>query len=113
MAKTKRAFIAGITAAIVIVAGVTAYIQGKHYVTRKEVKSYLTGEGHAASDISTMDSFIANLSGDKNYGKSNPGFCSYNILKGLNIALSNCIQTWSAARKYLRIRIICRRTVCA
>lgn len=67
MTKTKKAIIGGLIAVIVVVAGVTAYIQGKHYVTRKEVKSYLTEEGYNESDIVEMDSFLANLSGDKNW----------------------------------------------
>lgn len=38
------------------------------YVTRKEVKEYLTGtEGHAASDIVEMESFISNMPGDENW----------------------------------------------
>jgi len=67
MTKTKKALIGGLTAVIVIVAGVTAYIQGKQYVTRKEVKSYLIEEGYGESDIVELDSFVANLSGDKNW----------------------------------------------
>lgn len=67
MTKRKKAVIGGITAFVVIVAGITAYIQGKQYIARKEVKNYLTEEGHAESDIKKLDSFIANLSGDKNW----------------------------------------------
>ena len=67
MTKTKKVLIAGATAVLLIVAGVTAYIQGKQYVTRKEVKNYLTEEGYNKSDIVELDSFIANLSGDKNW----------------------------------------------
>ena len=55
-------------AAVVLVGGITAYIQGKHYVTRKEVKEHLTeNEGIAAADIEDCDSFIANLPGDRNW----------------------------------------------
>lgn len=67
MTKTKKAMLGGLIAVIVIVAGVTAYIQGKQYVTRKEVKNYLTEEGFSESDIVAIDSFVANLSGDKNW----------------------------------------------
>ena len=67
MTKTKKAVIGGLAAVIVLVAGVTAYIQGKQYVARKEVKSYLTEEGYNESDIVELDSFVANLSGDKNW----------------------------------------------
>lgn len=51
-------------AVAVIAIGVTAYIQGKQYIARAEVKEYLEAEG---ADVSELDSFIANLSGDKNY----------------------------------------------
>lgn len=67
MTKTKKAVIGGLVAVILIVAGVTAYIQGKQYVTRQEVKNYLTEEGYTESDIVELDSFVANLSGDKNW----------------------------------------------
>lgn len=67
MTKTKKILLGGLIAAVLIVAGVTAYIQGKHYVTRNEVKNYLTEEGYTESDIVEIDSFIANLSGDKNW----------------------------------------------
>lgn len=48
----------------VIAVGVTAYIQGKQYIAREEVKDYLEAEGAEVADV---DSFIANLSGDKNW----------------------------------------------
>ena len=68
MSKTRKAIIGGVTAVVVIVAGITAYVQGKHYVTRKEVKEYLVQqEGYAESDIEDFDSFIANLPGDQNW----------------------------------------------
>ena len=52
-----------ITLAVVAV-GITAYIQGKQYIAREEVKDYLEAEGAEVADV---DSFIANLSGDKNW----------------------------------------------
>lgn len=67
MTKRKRALIGSLTAVIVIVVGVTVYIQGKQYVAKKEVKSYLAAEGYDESDIVEIDSFMANLSGDKNW----------------------------------------------
>lgn len=67
MTMGKRALIGGLTAVIVIVVGVTAYIQGKQYVARKEVKRYLAAEGYNESDIAELDSFMANLSSDKNW----------------------------------------------
>ena len=67
MKKSKKSLIAGITAIVVIAVGVTAYIQGKQYITRKEVKAHLAEEGHSESEIVELDSFIANLSGDKNW----------------------------------------------
>ena len=48
----------------VIAIGITAYIQGKQYIAREEVKDYLEAEG---ADVAEVDSFIANLSGDKNW----------------------------------------------
>ena len=48
----------------VIAVGITAYIQGKQYIAREEVKDYLEAEGAEVADV---DSFIANLSGDKNW----------------------------------------------
>ena len=48
----------------VIAIGITAYIQGKQYIAREEVKDYLEAEGAEVADV---DSFIANLSGDKNW----------------------------------------------
>ena len=48
----------------VIAVGVTAYIQGKQYIAREEVKDYLETEG---ADVAEIDSFMANLSGDKNW----------------------------------------------
>jgi len=51
-----------VIAAVVLVGGITAYIQGKHYVTRKEGKEHLAqNEGIAAADIEDCDSFIVNL----------------------------------------------------
>lgn len=67
MTKRKKGIIGGITAVIVLVAGITAYIQGKQYITRQEVKNYLAAEGYNESDIVELDSFVANLSGDKNW----------------------------------------------
>ena len=51
-------------AVAVIAVGVTAYIQGKQYIAREEVKDYLEAEG---ADVAEIDSFMANLSGDKNW----------------------------------------------
>lgn len=51
-------------AVAVIAVGVTAYIQGKQYVARAEVKEYLEAEG---AKVAEVDSFMANLSGDKNW----------------------------------------------
>ena len=51
-------------AVAVIAVGVTAYIQGKQYIAREEVKDYLKAEG---ADVTKVDSFMANLSGDKNW----------------------------------------------
>ena len=51
-------------AVAVIAVGVTAYIQGKQYIARAEVKGYLASEG---ADVAEIDSFMANLSGDKNW----------------------------------------------
>lgn len=51
-------------AVAVIAVGITAYIQGKQYIAREEVKDYLEAEG---VDVAEIDSFIANLSGDKNW----------------------------------------------
>ena len=48
----------------VIAVGITAYIQGKQYIARAEVKEYLEAEG---ADVAEIDSFMANLSGDKNW----------------------------------------------
>ena len=48
----------------VIAVGITAYIQGKQYIAREEVKDYLEAEGAEVADV---DSFIANISGDKNW----------------------------------------------
>ena len=48
----------------VIAVGITAYIQGKQYIAREEVKDYLEAEG---ADVAEIDSFMANLSGDKNW----------------------------------------------
>ena len=48
----------------VIAVGITAYIQGKQYIAREEVKDYLEAEG---AEVANVDSFIANLSGDKNW----------------------------------------------
>ena len=48
----------------VIAVGITTYIQGKQYIAREEVKDYLEAEGAEVADV---DSFIANLSGDKNW----------------------------------------------
>ena len=48
----------------VIAVGVTAYIQGKQYIAREEVKEHLEAEG---ADVEKLDSFMANLSGDKNW----------------------------------------------
>ena len=48
----------------VIAVGITAYIQGKQYIAREEVKDYLEAEGAEVADV---DSFMANLSGDKNW----------------------------------------------
>ena len=67
MTKRKKAVIASLAAVIVVVAGITAYIQGKQYIAREEVKEYLVAEGYNESDIVELDSFIANLSGDKNW----------------------------------------------
>lgn len=68
MSRKKKTIIGGFLAVVVIVAGVTAYIQGKHYVTRKEVKEYLTGaEGYSEADIVELESFMANLPGDRNW----------------------------------------------
>ena len=68
MHKTKKAIVGGVIAVVVIIVGVTSYIQGKHYVTRKEVKEYLVQhEGYVESDIEDMDSFLANLPGDQNW----------------------------------------------
>lgn len=64
----KNALIAFLIAIIVIVAGVVAYVQGKHYVTRKEVKDYLlTEKGYSESDIVEFESNLGNLSGDSNW----------------------------------------------
>ena len=51
-------------AVAVIAIGVTAYIQGKQYIARAEVKEYLEAEG---AEVAEIDSFMANLSGDKNW----------------------------------------------
>ena len=51
-------------AVAVIAVGVTAYIQGKQYVARAEVKEHLEAEG---AEVAKIDSFMANLSGDKNW----------------------------------------------
>ena len=67
MGNKKKVLTVALTAAIVLVAGITAYIQGKQYITRKEVKNYLAEEGYTESDIVELDSFMANLSGDKNW----------------------------------------------
>ena len=48
----------------VIAVGITAYIQGKQYIAREEVNDYLEAEG---ADVADVDSFIANLSCDKNW----------------------------------------------
>ena len=64
----RKAIIGSLVAIIAIVIGITSYIQGKHYVTRNEVKDYLLEEkGIAETDIVELDSFIANLSGDRNW----------------------------------------------
>lgn len=67
MSRKKKAIIGSLLAVVVIAAGVTTYIQGKHYITRKEVKEYLVAEGHAESDIVELESFMANLPGDRNW----------------------------------------------
>ena len=68
VSRRRKTLIGGVIAAVVLVGGITAYIQGKHYVTRKEVKEHLTqNEGIAAADIEDCDSFIANLPGDRNW----------------------------------------------
>ena len=68
MSRKKKTIISGLVAVVVIVVGITTYVQGKHYVTRKEVKEYLTGsEGYAESDIVELESFMANLPGDRNW----------------------------------------------
>ena len=67
MKKTKKAVIGGVMAVILLAAGITAYVQGKQYVARKEVKEHLAAEGYSKSDIVELDSFVANLSGDKNW----------------------------------------------
>ncbi len=51
-------------AVAVIAIGVTAYIQGKQYIAKAEVKEYLEAEG---ADVAEIDTFMANLSGDKNW----------------------------------------------
>ena len=51
-------------AVAVIAIGVTAYIQGKQYIAKAEVKEYLEAEG---ADVAKIDTFMANLSGDKNW----------------------------------------------
>ena len=49
---------------VVITLGVTAFIQGKQYIAREEVKDYLEEKD---ADVAEIDSFMANLSGDKNW----------------------------------------------
>lgn len=51
-------------AVAIIAIGVTAYIQGKQYIAKAEVKEYLEAEG---ADVAKIDTFMANLSGDKNW----------------------------------------------
>ena len=51
-------------AVAIIAIGVTAYIQGKLYIAKAEVKEYLEAEG---ADVAKIDTFMANLSGDKNW----------------------------------------------
>ena len=51
-------------AVAVIAIGITAYIQGKQYTAKVEVKEYLAAEG---ADVAEIDTFMANLSGDKNW----------------------------------------------
>ena len=51
-------------AVAVIAIGVTSYIQGKQYTARAEVKEHLAAEG---ADVAEIDSFMANLAGDKNW----------------------------------------------
>lgn len=59
----KKVKIILITIAVIAV-GITAYIQGKQYIAREEVKGYLEAEG---AEVVKVDSFMANLSGDKNW----------------------------------------------
>ena len=68
MSGLKKTIIRSLVVIMAIVIGITAYIQGKHHVTRSEVKDYLLEDkGVAETDIVELDSFIANLSGDKNW----------------------------------------------
>lgn len=81
MTKNKKALLGGVIAVLLVVTGVTAYIQGKQYTTKQEVKKHLETEGYA-SDIVVLDSFVANLSGDKNWmveveSQSTPGHYYY------------------------------------
>ncbi|WP_180349920.1 DUF3139 domain-containing protein [Bacillus sp. D386] len=65
---SKKTLIRVLIAIVIIIAGAVAYVQGKHYVTRKEVKNYLLNEeGYSESDITEMQSVTANLQGDKNW----------------------------------------------
>ena len=65
---SKKTVIRILIAIVIIVIGVVGYVQGKHYVTRKEVKDYLlTEKGYFESDIVETESLIGNLSGDSNW----------------------------------------------
>ena len=67
--KTKLILMAFITVIVLIVGGLTAYVQIKYYTAKKGVKEHLlTEENIPEKEILEMEPFIANLPGDENWG---------------------------------------------